>query len=74
MQRRAPGTPVGIVTNAYRHGQQVVITDLEHLLDYEIGMNSIILVGSSSTFVSGGRLVTRRGYSLKYDLSGDGRA
>lgn len=60
--------PVGIVTDAYRSGQKVCLTDLEHMLDYEIGMNTTIIVGNSTTFQWGERMVTPRGYGSKYDL------
>ena len=69
LKYRPPSTPVGIATNAYRQGQEVVITDLEHMLDYEIGMNTTIIVGNSATFNLDGWMVTPRGYRKKYDLS-----
>ncbi|HEY78068.1 MAG TPA: precorrin-3B C(17)-methyltransferase [Dehalococcoidia bacterium] len=68
LQHRAPSTPVGIVTNAYRPAQTVAITDLEHMLDSEIGMDTIIIVGNSTTFTLGDWMVTPRGYGGKYDL------
>jgi precorrin-3B C17-methyltransferase len=71
LQYRSPSTPVGIATNAYRQKQEVVITDLEHMLDYEIGMNTTIIVGNSATFTLDGWMVTPRGYWTKYDLSSE---
>jgi len=68
---RPLSTPVGVVTNAYRPGQHVIISDLERMLDCEIGMNTIVIIGSSQTFASGGRLITRRGYQNKYFLGGN---
>ena len=65
---RSPSTPVGIATNAYRQKQRVVITDLEHMLDYEVGMNTTIIIGNSTTFTFNGRMVTPRGYQTKYNL------
>ena len=56
------------MTNAYREGQQSVITDLLHMMDYEIGMNTVIIIGNTQTFVAGGRMITRRGYQTKYVL------
>ncbi len=61
-EQRPPATPVGIVTAASREEQQVVISDLEHFLDEEIGMNSIVIIGSSTTEIIEGRMVTPRGY------------
>jgi cobalt-precorrin 5A hydrolase/precorrin-3B C17-methyltransferase len=69
LKYRLPSTPVGIVTNAYREEQEVVVTDLEHMLDYEIGMNTTIIVGNSATFTLDSWMVTPRGYRTKYDLS-----
>ncbi len=69
LQYRSPSTPVGIVTNAYRQKQKVVFTDLEHMLDYEIGMNTTIIIGNSTTFTLNDWMVTPRGYQTKYSLS-----
>jgi cobalt-precorrin 5A hydrolase/precorrin-3B C17-methyltransferase len=68
LQYRSPSTPVGIVTNAFREKQQVIITNLEHVLDYEIGMNTTIIIGNSTTFTVNGWMVTPRGYHTKYSL------
>jgi cobalt-precorrin 5A hydrolase/precorrin-3B C17-methyltransferase len=70
LKYRAPSTPVGIATDAYRQKQEVVVTDLEHMLDYEIGMNTTIIVGNSNTFTLDNWMVTPRGYQRKYDLKG----
>ena len=55
-------TPVGIVTDAAREGEDVVITDLETFDPAIVGMTTCVIVGSSTTRCSGGRLVTPRGY------------
>jgi precorrin-3B C17-methyltransferase len=68
LQYRSPSTPVGIATDAYRQKQEVIVTDLAHLLDYEIGMNTTIIVGNSTTFTLNNWMVTPRGYQKKYDL------
>ncbi len=64
-------TPVALVKSAYRKRQQVVLSDLDNFLDYEIGMLTTVLVGSSNTFVFEGYMVTPRGYKNKYDESGE---
>jgi precorrin-3B C17-methyltransferase len=64
-------TPVGLVKSAYRKLQQVVLTDLDHFLDYEIGMLTTVLVGSTQTFVFEGYMVTPRGYTNKYTWDGE---
>ncbi len=64
-------TPVALVKSAYRKLQNAVLTDLDHFLDYEIGMLTTVLVGSSQTFVFEGYMVTPRGYTNKYTSDGD---
>jgi precorrin-3B C17-methyltransferase len=59
---RSATTPVGLVRNAYRPGQQVWITTLEHLLDYEIDMFTTVVIGNSCTRIKQGRMITPRGY------------
>jgi cobalt-precorrin 5A hydrolase/precorrin-3B C17-methyltransferase len=57
-----PGTtPVGVVTDAWRPGQRVELTTLEALATAEVGMTTCLIVGSSTTRVVGGRMVTPRG-------------
>lgn len=62
LQHRPASTPVGIVTDATRPGQQIVRTTLGDLDPEQVGMLSIVLVGSSTTTVIGDRMVTPRGY------------
>ena len=50
--------------------KHAVLTDLDHFLDYEIGMLTTVLVGSSQTFVYEGYMVTPRGYTNKYTWDG----
>ncbi len=60
---RSPSTPVGIVRNACRTGEEKVVTTLKSMLDYPIDMFSIVIIGNSATFVDqAGRMVTPRGY------------
>lgn len=68
---REPTTPVGLVKSAYRRRQHVVQTDLATFLDYEIGMNTTVIVGSSNTVAFDGYMVTPRGYTNKYTWAGD---
>jgi precorrin-3B C17-methyltransferase len=68
LRYRPPTTPVGIVTSAFRPGQKVTLTDLEHMLESNIDMNTTVIIGNSSTSVSGGWMCTSRGYYTKYDF------
>jgi cobalt-precorrin 5A hydrolase/precorrin-3B C17-methyltransferase len=62
LQHRPPDTPVGIVKDAYRPTQQIILTDLASLRPEDVDMLTIVLVGSSQTRVVAGRMVTPRGY------------
>ncbi|XXU46757.1 precorrin-3B C(17)-methyltransferase [Sorangium sp. So ce1014] len=69
-QHRAGTTPVALVKSAYRKLESAVITDVDHFLDYEIGMLTTVLVGSTNTFLFEGYMVTPRGYTNKYTWDG----
>ena len=68
---RDSATPVALVKSAYRKMQHAVLTDVDHFLDYEIGMLTTVLVGSSNTYVFEGYMVTPRGYTNKYTTDGE---
>ena len=60
---RSAATPVGIVRNACRDGEEKVVTTLGEMLEHDIDMFSIVIIGNSATFVDrAGRMVTPRGY------------
>jgi cobalt-precorrin 5A hydrolase/precorrin-3B C17-methyltransferase len=59
---RPAGTPVGVVTDATRPAQSVHLTTLEAVDAGAVGMTTCVIVGSSTTRVVGGRMVTPRGY------------
>ena len=62
LERRAPDTPVGIVTDAARPGQRVELSTLAALDPSAVGMTTCVIVGSSATRLVDGRMVTPRGY------------
>jgi cobalt-precorrin 5A hydrolase / precorrin-3B C17-methyltransferase len=62
LKYRPPDTPVGIVKDAYRPTQQIILTDLASLRPEDVDMMTIVLVGSSQTRIVAGRMVTPRGY------------
>ncbi|XXZ32549.1 precorrin-3B C(17)-methyltransferase [Sorangium sp. So ce321] len=70
-QHRAGTTPVALVKSAYRKLESAVLTDVDHFLDYEIGMLTTVLVGSTNTFMFEGYMVTPRGYTNKYTWDGE---
>lgn len=61
-KHRPDRTPVGVVRQAYRHGQQVAITTLGELDPAVVDMLTVVVVGASATRVVAGRMVTPRGY------------
>jgi precorrin-3B C17-methyltransferase len=73
LRHRLPATPVAVVTDSFRDGERVLVTDLEGLGAAEVGMTSTVLVGSSATFAWEGFLVTPRGYAAKYGWDGEPR-
>lgn len=61
---RSLQTPVGIVGGAFRADETIIISDLQHFLEFTIDMTTTIIVGNSQTKVAGDRMVTPRGYQL----------
>jgi cobalt-precorrin 5A hydrolase/precorrin-3B C17-methyltransferase len=61
-EHRHPATPAGIVRNAYRPGQHVLLTTLTELDPAGVDMHTVVIVGSTSTLNVADRMVTPRGY------------
>ncbi|MCP4129966.1 MAG: precorrin-3B C(17)-methyltransferase [bacterium] len=57
-------TPVGIVKNAMRDNERVVITNLDEMLSHPIDMTTVIIIGNSKTYIANKRMITPRGYVL----------
>lgn len=68
LEYRQAGTPVGIVSAATRPHEAVCLTTLADMLNGEIAMQTTVIVGNSTTFTFGGKMITPRGYADKYDL------
>ena len=64
LEHRPPDTPVGIVKDAYRENQRIILTDLASLHPEDVDMLTIVVVGSSQTRLVAGRMVTPRGWYL----------
>ena len=62
LEHRPRDTPVGVVKNAYREEQEVVLTDLASLRPEDVDMLTVVVVGNSQTRLVAGRMVTPRGY------------
>jgi cobalt-precorrin 5A hydrolase/precorrin-3B C17-methyltransferase len=60
---RPPSTPVGVVRDVYRPGQQAQIVTLGELAAQAVDMLTILVVGSTQTRRAGEYLLTPRGYA-----------
>ena len=67
LEHRSGKTPVGVVKDAFRPGQQVTITDLEGLegIAEDINMVTTVVIGNSTTYLLQGHMATPRGYRDK---------
>ncbi len=63
---KAPKTPVGVVKNIGRDGEQAIVTTLAELDETQVDMFSTVFVGNSQTYiqqtVAGPKIITPRGY------------
>jgi precorrin-3B C17-methyltransferase len=68
LEARSNKTPVGIVKNASRAEEKIIITTLGELSRYfdEIDMSTIVIIGNNETFISeAGKMITPRGYPIE---------
>jgi cobalt-precorrin 5A hydrolase / precorrin-3B C17-methyltransferase len=61
-EHRPPTTPVGLVRDASRPGELVLLTTLQEVRPEDVDMLTVVVVGSSQTVEVAGRMVTPRGY------------
>lgn len=64
LEYRNPQTPVGIVRNAAREGEEITVTSLDEMLNHEIDMFSVVIIGNSRSYSRAGNFITPRGYVL----------
>ncbi|MDY0224829.1 MAG: precorrin-3B C(17)-methyltransferase [Candidatus Methanomethylophilaceae archaeon] len=65
LKYHSPDTPVGIVKNAGRKGEEKNITTLGKLKDADVDMFCIVIVGNTKTYVKNGKMITPRGYNIE---------
>lgn len=65
LKYRKAETPVGIVRNAGRENEEYDVATLSNMLDFEIDMFTVVIIGNSKTYMDNGRIITPRGYDLK---------
>ncbi len=61
---RRGDTPVGVCTAVGRGEETVILSDIDHFLQLEINMRSIVIVGNKSSQKIQNWFVTPRGYKL----------
>jgi precorrin-3B C17-methyltransferase len=64
LKYRKSNTPAGIVENACREGEKIILSNLEEFTKNKIGMRSIIIIGNSQSYTLGNFMITPRGYKL----------
>ncbi|MGB9840532.1 precorrin-3B C(17)-methyltransferase [Thermovenabulum sp.] len=61
---RDENTPVGIVKNAGREGESVIITTLGNIKYEVVDMMTTLIVGNSRTYIKDNTIITPRGYPI----------
>jgi len=68
LKHRTRSTVVGIVTGAMREHEKIIVTDLEHMRDSDIDMQTTVVIGNSNTFRWNDLMITPRGYEKKFKI------
>lgn len=64
LKYKDPDTPVGLVRNARREGQESIITTLNMMAREDVDMLTTVIIGNSQTRVEHGKMLTPRGYRI----------
>jgi precorrin-3B C17-methyltransferase len=64
LRHREADTPAAIVRSVSRPEENIVRTTLARVLDFDIDMLCLVIVGNSATVMQGSWMITRRGYSV----------
>jgi len=67
-RHRDPQTPVGMVKNAFRPGQEIRVTSLAEADPGFADMLTLVVIGNAATRMAAERMLTPRGYAEKYTL------
>lgn len=62
LKHRSPKTPVGIVKQATREGEEVTLTNLQEFNPDVADMFTMIIIGNSQTYAFENQMITPRGY------------
>lgn len=61
---RKGSTPVAVVKNALREGQESTLYTLDSFDDSRVDMLSIVIIGNSQSYIKDEKFITPRGYKL----------
>ena len=64
LKYKATTTPVVLLRHVGREDENYTLTTLEDMLNHEIDMFTVVIVGNSKTYVKDGKMITPRGYHL----------
>ena len=66
---RNDDTPAGLVKNATRENETVIVTTLGKIMEHNdlIDMSTLVLIGNSESKIWDNRIITPRGYRKKYE-------
>jgi len=64
---RRDETPVAIIKNATRKDEEIILTTLKEMDNFDVDMNTTIIVGNSRTYTFKNFMITLRGYERKYE-------
>lgn len=62
---RNGNTPIAVVKNALRDGQEIHLFTLENFNEEVVDMFSIVIIGNSQSYIKDGKFITPRGYNVK---------
>lgn len=57
-------TPIAVVKNALRDGQEIHLFTLENFNEEVVDMFSIVIIGNSQSYIKDGKFITPRGYKV----------
>lgn len=61
---RQGNTPISVVKNALREGQETTLFTVDTFDDSKVDMFSIVIIGNSKSFIKDGKFITPRGYNV----------
>jgi precorrin-3B C17-methyltransferase len=65
LRRHRPGTtPVGVATAVGSAEEHLVLSDLDHFLELDINMKTVVIIGNQSSKCLNGWFLTPRGYTV----------